>query len=217
MSFPLPNSVADSPVVLGILFLTAVLGCFFIWRRTGGRLRRGSEKAESKTQRETEGHPPDLGMSVVPPDKVPESSLQKVEGGAEESALRRLAASAREENLRELLEARLDDMEDEAEGVPRALAMIGLLDEIRILSPASAGQDARLLQKIDAVIRKQLEMMGAQAIDDDEWDSSRQKAVEVRRDLPAGAEPVIAEKVASGLMFEGRVRRKQSVILRMEP
>lgn len=221
MSLPFPNSLLATLAVIGIHLPTAVFGYLFYRSRTSDPLHRRSEASEPKTKGEADEYLPTLEISDTPSDSPSEFilplPLQKEKGEAEEVMLRELASLARDENLRGLIESRLDDMKDEDEGVPRALAMVGLLDEIRILSPASEGQDAQLLQTIDAMIRKQLETMGPQVIDDDEWDPSRQKAVETRRDLPGGAESIIAEIVASGHMFEGRVRRKQSVILHTEP
>lgn len=138
-------------------------------------------------------------------------------GGGGAGALRGLVARIGEEGLSGLLSSRLDDMGEETEGVPQAVARLGLLDEIRILSRHAGGDDAETLQELAAALRSQLEEMGAEVIDDDAWAPSRQKAVEVLRDLPAGTAPVVAEKVASGLAYRGRVCRKQAVILRTDP
>lgn len=138
-------------------------------------------------------------------------------GGGGAGALRGLVARIGEEGLSGLLSSRLDDMGEEAEGVPQAVARLGLLDEIRILSRHAGGDDAETLQELAAALRSQLEEMGAEVIDDDAWAPSRQKAVEVLCDLPAGSAPVVAGKVASGLVFQGRMYRKQAVILRTAP
>lgn len=221
MNFPFSNSVVTSLVVLVILLPVAVLGSLHLRRKTGSRLRRERKVAEPRTEEEMDEHLPGKEMTGTPSKNAPEYihplPTQEEDGESAQASLRKFAAQARDENLRGLIESRLEDMEDEEEGLPQALAMVGLLDEIRILSPNAEEQDSQLLQTIDTMIRRQLEKMDAEVIDDDVWDISRQKAVEIRRVLPGGAEPVIAEKVASGLMFEGRVRRKQSVILHTEP
>lgn len=152
------------------------------------------------------------------PQELPTPSIDEKEPAqvklAENASPIELAASVSDDNLRGLLESRLEDMEDEDDGVPKALAMVALLDEIRILFPNYRDGDATALQKLAAAMHCQLADMDAEVIDDDKWDASRQRAQDITRDLPTGAEPVITEKVASGLLFHGAVRRKQIVNLR---
>lgn len=177
------------PLTFGVL-LVAVAGIIAYKRKTGGQTCYPNTEGSSvkfHLEMETTGD--------VPPNEI--------------------IPAISDDNLRGLLESRMEDMEDEDDGVPKALAMVAFLDEIQILSPKYRSGDAAALQKLAAAMHRQLVDMDAEVIDDDKWDAARQRAQCITRDLPAGAEPVITEKVASGLLFQGAVRRKQIVNLRM--
>lgn len=117
--------------------------------------------------------------------------------------------------LQSLLEARLEDIEDEDADTARVFAVAGVLDEIRILLPSSSDGERSGLPGVQTALNGYLGARGAELIDDDEWNPDRQRALEVRKDLPPGAAPEIAEKVASGVMIGGKIARKQTVVLRM--
>lgn len=121
-----------------------------------------------------------------------------------------------DENLRLLMKSRMDDLDDEEGEVSKALIMAGILDEIRILTASANTRDAQALQKLCKALHRTLAEMGAEIIDDDEWNSARQRASEVQYDLPTGSKPVLGEKVASGLIYQGRICRKQTVTLHMQ-
>lgn len=126
-----------------------------------------------------------------------------------------LAAAVQNADLAALLLSRMEDFEDEESEAEKAMILVRLLDEIQILSPSAAPQDAALLPRCAEAARQILRTMDAETVDDDAWTPERMRAIEVRRDLPAGSTPRIAEKVASGLILHGRIHCKQEVILRM--
>lgn len=197
MAFCISNPLASILVlVMGILLAVLAGWCIYLLLLIR-RLRSQGEDAVSDE-----------------PGEMPRMEIREVHRRDRKS--RELVGKLEEENLKALLDARLDDMEDEDGDVSKACATIELLDEIRILAPNYQGHDAMVLQKLVKLFQRQLAEIGAEVIDDDTWNPSRQKVGVIVRDLPAGSSPVISEKVASGLLIRGRVCRKQVVNLRME-
>lgn len=146
----------------------------------------------------------------------PDAEAPKEEAPVAAACICNLISSIGEENLRDLLKSRIDDLDDEEGDVAKALAIVGILDEIRILNAGANESDARAMQTLDAALRRMLAELGAEMIDDDVWHPARQRATEVQHDLPAGSEPLLGEKVGSGLIYQGRIYRKQTVTLHMQ-
>lgn len=179
-----------------------LVAIFPVWRR----------RAEIKSKQPTTDR-------VVPPvSRREEKAVECLpENGAATHFAEEMAGlitSFTNENLTGLFCLRMEDLEDEATDSAKAVAMVSMLDEIRIMEPGIQGDDSETLHRVAAAIRRELSRLEAEVLDLDEWDPQWQRAVEVRRDLPSGAAPVIAEKVESGLVLRGRLCRKQSVILR---
>lgn len=191
--------------VAGGMVLVAI---FPVWRR---RAERSSKAAEKSKQPETD-------RSVLPDSRIEEKEdacLTENEAAALfAERMAGLIASFTNEDLTGLFRLRMEDLEEETTDSARAAAMVSMLDELHIMEPGIQGEDLEILHRVAAAIHHELRRMGAEVLDLNEWDPQWQRAVEVRRDLPSGAAPVIAEKVESGLVLRGRLCRKQSVILR---
>ena len=148
-----------------------------------------------------------------PEEAAPPTALANPPATPEE--ITKLAEAAQNEDLAALLRSRMEDFEDEDSESEKAMILVRLLDETQILVLSASPRDTQLLARCAETARQILHSMDAEAIDCDAWTPERQRAVEVRRDLPAGSSPQIAEKVASGLILHGRIHCKQEVILRM--
>ena len=187
--------------VLVLAILVSVLRCR---RRTRGG-SGGDEPEESPIEE-----------APVQPAAIPVSAGREAEESPEIGlpTMAEAVGGLAPGKLKSLLESRLEDMEDEETDTARAIAVVGALDELRILLPTASAEEQDALPGVQAAMERCLKAMGAERIDDDEWNPERQRAVEARKDLPVGAPPVLAEKVASGLLLNGRVARKQTVVLR---
>lgn len=159
---------------------------------------------------------PTEAVGERPDAEAPKEETPKEEAPVAAACICNLISSIGEENLRDLLKSRIDDLDDEEGDVAKALAIVGILDEIRILNAGANESDARAMQTLDAALRRMLAELGAEMIDDDVWHPARQRATEVQHDLPVGSEPLLGEKVASGLIYQGRIYRKQTVTLHMQ-
>lgn len=164
--------------------------------------------AVSRARKTAKPEPTPLPGEPAPPP-APENSPATPE------EITKLAEAAQNEDLAALLRSRMEDFEDEDSESEKAMILVGLLDEIQILTPSAKPADTQLLARCAETARQILRSMEAEAIDDDAWTPEHQRAIKVLRDLPAGSPPQIAEKVASGLILHGRIHRKQEVVLRM--
>lgn len=131
--------------------------------------------------------------------------------------LQELIGTFSQEDLRGLLQDRLESMDDSGEGTERwAMELVDLLDEIRWMGGLEKEDAARIPALRDKLIEI-LQAAGGELIDDDTWNPARQRAVKISKTLPEGAEPRVTEKHASGLIFKGRLLRKQEVSLEKAP
>lgn len=197
----------------------ALLVLLFFMRRRKDRSAYSVRRVENKLlpAGESEDMPENEQPSSVgyePAEEVGHAPTQEQERSFGEKSVGFIAAIANPD-LAVLLRSRLEDMEDEDSGKGRACDLVDLLDEIRILEKSTSGSDLEALRGMTSAVRKELDLLGAKVIDVDEWCPNLQRAVEMRRDLPLGASPVIADKVASGVEFRGKMCRRQKIILRM--
>ncbi len=201
--------VDDNVFVISCVAFVVAIAAFVLLLFCRSRVRHNvdldvPEKSSFEEEPAQAGElPVSIDRAIVDSPEIALSTLAEAVGG--------LPAG----KLKSLLESRLQDIEDEDSDSARVFAVVGLLDEIRILLPTASCEEQDALQRVQTDLERYLKAMGAERIDDDEWNPERQRAVEVVKDLPAGAAPAVAEKVASGLIFNGRVALKQTVVLRM--
>ncbi len=129
-----------------------------------------------------------------------------------------LAEQLNDENLRELVKDRLNDLqEEETRTQAWALALVDLLDELKLMRPSYSECDAKVVSRLAQEFERLLQGEGFTRIDLDEWNPALQRAIRVERTLPEGAPAAIISKGASGLIIGGRLIRKQEVILNLSP
>lgn len=205
-----PASCAVGVVLLALLF-------FLLRRKRRGAycIRRAENKPLSATEavHVSVNDQPSVVSQKPVEEVVPDPETEK-KRSFEEKTDDFIAAIANPD-LAGLLRSRLEDLEDEESEKGRACALVNLLDEMHILEKSTSDADLEALRGMTSAVRNELDLLGAKVIDADEWCPNLQRAVEMRRDLPLGSSPVIADKVASGVEFRGNLCRRQKVILRM--
>lgn len=95
--------------------------------------------------------------------------------------------------------------------------VVSLYDELAILKSSPQSDNKLQCDFLRSRLKDMVERVGAELIDDDNWDAARQRAIEIRNKNEKSTTPTIAEKVGSGLRFRGRLIKKQEVILNTKP
>ena len=127
--------------------------------------------------------------------------------------LRKIAESLSSANLRDLVTDRLDNLRALIE--TWALEAVDTIDEL-MRACNNAGSDAEALNRLCDELREMLAAAGCTVIDEDEWTPSLQRAIKTEKTLPAGSPACIGKKIATGLVVQGQLVRKQEVVLQTQ-
>ena len=89
---------------------------------------------------------------------------------------------------------------------------VDLIDELRMMEGSFSEKDKEAVEFINSLVLEKITSHGTTLIDRDEWTPSEQRAISVTRDSNVCKEKIL-RKGATGLIIEGRLIRKQEVIL----
>ncbi len=191
------------------LSVAGVAGLFFLaWKYFVPRVRRPAQHEEEAGPKVTS--PSSSTVLTLPHAPQADARPMAVVEGLQ------LAKQLQENDLRELVQERLADIADEREDLERwALAIVDLLDELRLMQPSYSPQDSKAAALLRDELLRLLREQDCELIDLDDWTPSRQRALRVEHKLPEGEAPRILSKETSGLIVKGSLVRKQEVSVKL--
>lgn len=211
-------------------FLKKMFRKLFMPQRTSGESEHPAEVQNPENGNEI--------TSWKPAEKIlPSSSSEKIErpdmhGAVEESASISAAAVTEvsptlEEllankvldginpQLHEFIQDRIEQIrEAEGDDIQWGIKAVDFMDELRMMEKSYSAKDKEAADFISGVIRKKCASLKIELIDHDEWTPAEQRALSVTRTHNAGNARILS-KGATGLRHDGRLIRKQEVILEL--
>lgn len=90
---------------------------------------------------------------------------------------------------------------------------VDFYDELLSLAQNADSKDMTALSLLQETLLQAFKAMGIELFRESSWNPEIQRAISVEKTLPPHASPIIKEQGASGIRLDGRLLRKQEVIL----
>lgn len=135
------------------------------------------------------------------------------------SYIEKLQGSWQTPHLEELIRDRISPLETlwqngSSKGkIKWACNAVDFYDELLLLEKSADVQDITALSSLKDNMTQAFKSMGIELLRASSWNPETQRAISVEKILPPGASPVIREQGASGIRLDGRLIRKQEVLL----
>jgi hypothetical protein len=93
------------------------------------------------------------------------------------------------------------------------IGLVDLIDEIELIKTRSDGVNSETLSMVQSRLQDKIELAGGYLIRETVWNPSHQRAVKVEPGVSDQAETVFQQSISTGLMHNGRIIRKQEVVI----